>query len=110
MIEIIYRPEILERLMEYVVNLVLIMQLLFIVHDGGKHKISIFLIERVVDAYKKSDIKKEVNSKIKAYVDSLKGINKMDRDKAFDTVERLLRDYCKDAEILQLEDEVIKDS
>ncbi|KZP05817.1 hypothetical protein FIBSPDRAFT_1053887 [Athelia psychrophila] len=100
-------PDILTRLMAYVVNLVLVMQLLFLVLAAGKTKISTPLIKRVIEAYHDSDVKVAVQVSIKTYVTESGGFSKMGRDKAFDTVDGLLKRYCESKEISDLTKEIL---
>ncbi|KZP02187.1 hypothetical protein FIBSPDRAFT_970314 [Athelia psychrophila] len=100
-------PDILTRLMTYVVNLVLVMQLLFLVLAAGKAKMSTPLIKRVIEAYHDSDVKVAVQVSIKTYVTESGGFSKMGRDKAFDTVDGLLKRYCESKEISDLTKEIL---
>ncbi|KZP28061.1 hypothetical protein FIBSPDRAFT_1039759 [Athelia psychrophila] len=105
----IYRqiPDILMRLMAYVVDLILVMQLLFLVLAGEKAKISRPLIMCVVEVYRDSIVKAEVHTKIKTYVTETGVLNRMGRDQAFNTVDGLLKRYCESPDIVQLKDHVL---
>ncbi|KZP15875.1 hypothetical protein FIBSPDRAFT_1047820 [Athelia psychrophila] len=100
-------PDILMRLMAYVVDLILVMQLLFLVLAGEKAKISKPLIMCVVEVYRDSIVKAEVHTKIKTYVTESGVLNRMGRDQAFDTVDGLLKRYCESPDIVQLKDHVL---
>ncbi|KZP15884.1 hypothetical protein FIBSPDRAFT_895403 [Athelia psychrophila] len=99
--------DILMRLMAYVVDLILVMQLLFLVLAGNKAKISKPLIICVVEVYQDSIVKAEVHTKIKTYVTESGVLNRMGRDQAFDTVDGLLKRYCESPDIVQLKDHVL---
>ncbi|KZP07225.1 hypothetical protein FIBSPDRAFT_804219 [Athelia psychrophila] len=100
-------PDILMRLMAYVVNLILVMQLLFLVLAGEKTKISKPLIMCVVEVYRDSIVKAEVHARIKTYVTESGALNRMGRDHAFETVDELLKRYCENTDIVQLKDDVL---
>ncbi|KZP08876.1 hypothetical protein FIBSPDRAFT_964416 [Athelia psychrophila] len=105
----IYRqiPEILIRLMVYVVNLVLVMQLLFLVLADGNTKISSPLIQRVIEVYRSSDVRVEVHASIKKFVTESGGFGGVGRDQAFDLVDGLLKRYCESTEISLLKNQII---
>ncbi|KZP28065.1 hypothetical protein FIBSPDRAFT_1039762 [Athelia psychrophila] len=100
-------PDILMRLMAYVVDLILVMQLLFLVLAGDKTKISKPLIMCVVEVYRDSIVKAEVHARIKTYVTESGALNRMGRDQAFETVDGLLKRYCENTDIVQLKDHVL---
>ncbi|KZP30059.1 hypothetical protein FIBSPDRAFT_142700 [Athelia psychrophila] len=100
-------PDILTRLMEYIVNLVLVMQLLFLVLATSKTEISNPLIKSVIEVYRDSGVKARVHTSIKQYVAESRGLSKMGRDPAFDTVDRLLKQYCGGTEISRLKDQIL---
>lgn len=95
------------RLMTYIVHLILVMQLLFLVLAAGGTKISKPLIRRVVEVYKDSDVKDNVDASVKKYVKESLGFGKMDRDQAFETVAGLLKQYCESPNIIQLKDNIL---
>lgn len=95
------------RLMAYVVDLILVMQLLFLVLAGEKTKISMPLIPRVVEVYRDSDVKAAVHARIKKYVTEPGALNRMGRDQAFDTIAGLLEHYCESPDIVQLKNNVL---
>ncbi|KZP07192.1 hypothetical protein FIBSPDRAFT_875784 [Athelia psychrophila] len=95
--------------MAYVVDLILVMQLLFLflVLAGEKAKISKPLIMCVVEVYRDSIVKADVHTRIKTYITESGGLNRMGRDQAFDTVNGLLKRYCESHDIVQLKDHVL---
>lgn len=93
--------------MEYVVNLVLVMQLLFLVLAAGKTEISSLLIKRVIEVYRDSDVKFDVHEAIEKSVAKSKGFTKGGRDEAFETVDELLNRYCESTEISLLTDKIM---
>lgn len=90
------------RLMAYLVDLILVMQILFLAVLSTGRPISRHLIKRVVNLYKDSLVKADVHHAVKQYVQGTGIFARTNRDNALDTVTHLINRYSKDPEILDL--------
>ncbi|KAF7969973.1 hypothetical protein HWV62_25456 [Athelia sp. TMB] len=104
----IYRqiPDILMRLMAYVVHLILVMQLLFLVLAGGRCELSSPLIKTVITLYKDSHVKSELHIKIQTYANGPLFAGK-GRDQTFEYISSLIREYYDCLEIRELKDKIL---
>lgn len=101
-------PDILLRLMAYVVNLTLVMQLLFLVLAGGRCELKQPLIKTVVRRYKASPVKSAIHTKIQAYkINNL--FSGKGRDQAFENVSGLIREFYDCAEIHKIKNSIWAD-
>ena len=99
-------PDILMRLMAYVVNLILVIQLLFLALAGGKCELDSALIKTVVTLYKDSHVKSEIHAKIRTYATGPLSIWS-GRDQAFENVAGLIKEYYDCPEIRELKDRIL---
>lgn len=89
-------------LMQYVVNLILVMQLLFLVLAGGRCKLTENIFKTVVDHYKTSFIKSNIHRAIKEY-----GATGRGRDQTFETVSSLIKRHYNCEEIHELKQKIL---
>lgn len=101
------RPDVLLHLMTYIVDLILVMQILFLAAGSTKRPILRHVIKLVVGAYKESIVKTQVHSAIQQYVNSAGVFVGADRDNAFNTVTNLINRYRKDPEIREILAEIL---
>ena len=94
------------RLMAYVVNLILVMQLLFLAVAGGRCELSSPLIKTVIRLYKDSDVKSEIHIKIQTYANGSLFAGK-GRDQTFEYISGLIREYYDCREIRELKDKIL---
>ncbi|KAF7969974.1 hypothetical protein HWV62_25458 [Athelia sp. TMB] len=99
-------PDILMRLMAYVVNLILVIQLLFLALAGGRCELDSALIKTVVTLYKDSNAKSEIHESIRRYATGSLSIWN-GRDQAFEIVSGLIKQYYDCPEIRDLKDKII---
>ncbi|KAF7973926.1 hypothetical protein HWV62_13986 [Athelia sp. TMB] len=84
-------PDIIMRLMAYVVNLILVVQLLFLVLADRRCELTSSLIKTVVALYRDSHVKSEIHAKIKVYANG--GLFSKGRDQTFENVSSLIKEY-----------------
>ncbi|KAF7972814.1 hypothetical protein HWV62_17008 [Athelia sp. TMB] len=98
-------PDIIMRLMAYVVNLILVMQLLFLALADRRCELTSSLIKTVVALYRDSHVKSEIHAKIKTYANG--GLFSRGRDQTFENVSSLIKEYYDSEGIRELKDKIL---
>jgi hypothetical protein len=99
--------DVLQRLMAYIVDLILFVQLLFSVAASSNLPISCRLIKTTFAAYNDSIAKTQVHSKIREHVANA-GIFNRDRDSALNKIVELIKQHHEGcAEMIQMKDQIL---